>query len=45
MRKIITLRKKSAADRQEEDAILTTYLHALGMTEALPEQQVMDAAE
>ena len=53
LRKIVSLRKKSASDRQEEDAVLETYLHALGM---LPEQgpaqssaghgmPMMDAAE
>lgn len=31
MRKIIALRKKSKNERQEEDAILATYMHALGM--------------
>jgi uncharacterized protein (UPF0335 family) len=31
LRKIISLRKKSETERQEEDAILETYLHALGM--------------
>jgi uncharacterized protein (UPF0335 family) len=31
LRKIISLRKKSATDRQEEEAILAVYLHALGM--------------
>lgn len=52
LRKIVSLRKKSASDRQEEDAVLETYLHALGM---LPDQgpaqssghgmPMMDAAE
>jgi uncharacterized protein (UPF0335 family) len=46
MRKIISLRKKSATDRQEEEAVLATYLHALGMVvEEVPEREVMDAAE
>jgi uncharacterized protein (UPF0335 family) len=46
LRKIVGLRKKSKADRDEEDAILTTYMHALGMLDAPPaERQVMDAAE
>jgi len=45
MRKIVSLRKKSPADRQEEEAILATYLHALGMAEEMPERQVMAAAE
>ena len=31
MRKIIALRKKDAAEREEEEAILSTYLVALGM--------------
>ena len=45
MRKIISLRKKSKTDRQEEEAVLTTYMHALGMLEEIIEPQVMDAAE
>lgn len=32
LRKILSLRKKSQSDRDEEEAILSTYLHALGMT-------------
>ncbi len=31
IRQILKLRKKSKADRQEEDSILETYMHALGM--------------
>ena len=31
MRKILSLRKKSKTERQEEDGILEVYLHALGM--------------
>lgn len=31
MRKVIALRKKSKDERDEEDAVLDTYLHALGM--------------
>lgn len=31
LRKIISLRRKEASDRQEEAALLETYLHALGM--------------
>ena len=46
LRKIVSLRKKSKADRDEEDAILTTYMHALGMLDVPPaEREVMDAAE
>ena len=48
MRKIISLRKKTQADRQEEEAILAVYMHALGMLDeaATPApREVMDAAE
>ena len=31
MRKVISLRKKDTAERQEEEAMLELYLHALGM--------------
>lgn len=31
MRRVLQLRRKSQADRDEEEAILETYLHALGM--------------
>jgi len=37
LRKIVSLRKKSASDRQEEEAILAVYMHALGMIDELPE--------
>ena len=33
LRQILKLRKKSQDERQEEEGILTTYLHALGMLE------------
>lgn len=33
LRQIIRLRKKSQTDRAEEEAILMTYMHALGMLE------------
>jgi uncharacterized protein (UPF0335 family) len=45
MRKIVGLRKKSKTDREEEDALVATYMHALGMIEDVSERQVMDAAE
>jgi uncharacterized protein (UPF0335 family) len=32
MRQVIRLRKKDAAERQEEEALLDLYMHALGMT-------------
>ena len=31
LRQVLRLRKKSKTDRQEEEAILEVYLHALGM--------------
>jgi uncharacterized protein (UPF0335 family) len=31
MRKLIAIRRKDYAERQEEDAILETYMQALGM--------------
>lgn len=46
LRKVLSLRKKSKTDRDEEEAILATYLHALGMLDDAPsERPVMDAAE
>ncbi len=45
LRQVLRLRKKSKADRQEEEAILETYLHALGMLEATPDVPEMMAAE
>lgn len=31
MKKVLAKRKKSKSEREEEDAVLATYLHALGM--------------
>lgn len=31
LRQVVRLRKKSTTERQEEDAVLEVYLHALGM--------------
>ena len=45
LRKIISLRKKSATDRQEEEAILAVYMHALGMIDAEPQAHLVEAAE
>jgi uncharacterized protein (UPF0335 family) len=47
LRKVISLRKKTHTERQEEDSILAVYLHALGMLDdasTMPEP-VLDAAE
>lgn len=46
MKKIISMRKKSHTDRQEEEAVLATYLHALGMlNDPVAAPPMMDAAE
>ena len=37
MRQVLRLRKKDAAERQEEEALLDLYLHALGMAPAMAE--------
>ncbi len=34
LRTVVRLRKQDENKRREEEAVLTTYLHALGMTEA-----------
>ncbi len=34
LRKVIRLRKQDAAERREEEAVLATYMHALGMLDA-----------
>ncbi len=36
MRKVIALRRMSDADRQEQQALIDTYMHALGMLADLP---------
>jgi uncharacterized protein (UPF0335 family) len=41
IRKIVSLRKKNAAERQEEEALLDLYMHALGMAPG----DMADAAE
>jgi uncharacterized protein (UPF0335 family) len=48
MRKVISLRKKTRTERDEEDSILSVYLHALGMLDdsgAQRAEAVLDAAE
>lgn len=53
LRKIVSLRKKSQTERQEEDLILETYMHALGMlggdaaaaSANAAANQMLDAAE
>ena len=36
LRKIVSLRKQDTAERLEQEAILETYMHALGMLADLP---------
>jgi uncharacterized protein (UPF0335 family) len=50
MKKVISLRKRSKSERQEEDAVLETYLHALGMlldpgAASMSDDEMLDAAE
>jgi uncharacterized protein (UPF0335 family) len=50
MRKVISLRKKTRTEREEEETILTVYLHALGMLSDAPSAQqaadeMLEAAE
>lgn len=48
MKKVISLRKRSSSERQEEDLVLETYLHALGMlSDGAPQMpsEMLDAAE
>jgi uncharacterized protein (UPF0335 family) len=42
MRQVIRLRKKNVAERQEEEALLDLYMHALGMVPA--EAEAAEAA-
>ena len=39
MRQVLRLRKKEPAERQEEEAILDLYLHALGMAGDVPRSE------
>ncbi len=43
MRKILQLRKKSAVERQEEEGVLEVYMHALGMLDASPADDAVNA--
>ena len=46
MREVVRLRKKSKAERDEQDSVLEVYLHALGMLDQAGEQsERMIAAE
>jgi uncharacterized protein (UPF0335 family) len=45
MKMVLRLRKQPKDDRDEEEAILDVYLHALGMLDAMPSDPPMMAAE
>jgi uncharacterized protein (UPF0335 family) len=50
MKKVISLRKKTRTEREEEDTVLAVYLHALGMISDAPSveraaDQMLEAAE
>ena len=46
LRQVIRLRKQSQDDRDEQQAVLDTYLHALGMlSDGTPQTETMMAAE
>jgi len=45
MKQIMRLRKQPKDDRDEEEALLATYMHALGMLDAMPADPPMMAAE
>ena len=45
MRQVIRLRKKDVAERQEEEALLDLYLHALGMLGSANGDAQAEAAE
>ncbi len=38
LRKVVSIRKLDQNERMEQEAILDTYLHALGMIESPPEE-------
>lgn len=44
MRQVIKLRKKDTAERQEEEALLDLYMHALGMVPGDAPAETADAA-
>ena len=45
MKKCVSVRKKPKADHEEEQAILDTYLHALGMAPAPMDFEMRSAAD
>jgi uncharacterized protein (UPF0335 family) len=45
LRQVLRMRKKSATERTEEEAILEVYLHALGMLDEQMPARMAEAAE
>ena len=45
MKQVIRLRKQTKDDRDEQEALLDVYLHALGMLDSVPADPPMMAAE
>ena len=45
MKQVIRLRKQTKDDRDEQEALLEVYMHALGMLDAMPSDPPMMAAE
>ena len=45
LRKVISVRKKDHAEREEEEALLSLYMHALGMAPDLDETAAPAAAQ
>ncbi len=45
MKQVIRLRKQTKDDRDEQEALLDVYLHALGMLDTVPADPPMMAAE
>ena len=43
LRQIVRMRKKTNAERQEEESILQVYMHALGMLDEPPSPHIADA--
>ena len=45
LRKVVTIRKKDHAEREEEEALLSLYMHALGMAPDIDAPEAPAAAQ
>ena len=45
LRKVVTVRKKDHAEREEEEALMSLYMHALGMAPDLDATEAPAAAQ